>query len=144
MQNMTKTTGNMTHIINSTIYGELLLHYQPRIIKTESENERFLGVVEELLARPDLSPEEDVLLELLIKLIEDFEEKSYQLNVSTPRSRLLHLMDARSLQPSDLVELLGASDTVTGVINGEEEINSEQAKVLGEFFHVDSQLFLPN
>jgi HTH-type transcriptional regulator / antitoxin HigA len=144
MQNMTKTTGNMTHIINSTISGELLLHYQPRIIKTESENERFLGVVEELLARPDLSPEEDVLLELLIKLIEDFEEKSYQLNVSTPRSRLLHLMDARSLQPSDLVELLGASDTVTEVINGESEINSEQAKVLGDFFHVDPQLFLSN
>jgi len=144
MQNMTKTTGSMTHTINSSIYGELLLHYQPRIIKTESENEQFLGVVEELLARPDLSPEEDALLELLVKLIEDFEGKCYQLNASTPRSRLLHLMDARSLQPSDLVELLGSSDTVIGVIDGQQEINSEQAKVLGQFFHVDPQLFLDN
>lgn len=138
---MTKTTGSMTHTINSTIYGELLLHYQPRIIKTESENEQFLAVVEELLARPELSLEEDTLLELLVKLIEDFEEKTYQLHVSTPRSRLLHLMDARNLQPSDLVELLGSSDTVTGLLNGEQEITEEQAKVLGEFFYVQSELF---
>ncbi|BAY60506.1 hypothetical protein NIES22_05650 [Calothrix brevissima NIES-22] len=144
MQNMTKMTGSVTHIINSTIYGELLLHYQPRIIKTEAENEHFLKVVEELLARPDLSPEEDAVLELLVKLIEDFEEKHYQINASTPHSRLLHLMDARSLQPSDLAESLGSVDTVTKLINGEEAINEEQAKILGEFFHIDSHLFLPN
>jgi HTH-type transcriptional regulator/antitoxin HigA len=131
----------MTHTINSTIYGELLLHYQPRIIKTESENEQFLAVVEELLARPDLSPEEDTLLELLVKLIEDFEGKYYQLNASTPRSRLLHLMDARNLEPSDLVELLGSSDIVTGLLDGEQEITEEQAKVLGHFFHVQPELF---
>ena len=141
---MTKTTGSMTHTINPTIYGELLLHYQPRIIKTEEENERFLAVVEELLARPGLSPEEDALLELLVKLTEDFEGKYYQLNASTPRSRLLHLMDARSLQPSDLVELLGSSDTVTGVLDGQRDINQEQANVLGQFFHVDPELFLLN
>lgn len=97
-----------------------------------------------MLARPHLSPEEDALLELLIKLIEDFEEKCYQLNASTPRSRLLHLMEARSLQPSDLIELLGSSETVTEMLNGEEKINEEQAKVLGQFFHVYPQLFLPN
>lgn len=144
MQNMTKTTGSMTHIINSSIYGELLLRYQPRIIKSEEENDQFLGVVQELLARPDLNPEEDALLELLVKLIEDFEEKCYQLNASTPRSRLLHLMEARNLQPSDLAKLLGSNDIATRVINGEEEINEKQAKVLGQFFHVDPKLFLAN
>ncbi|QIR40056.1 transcriptional regulator [Tolypothrix sp. PCC 7910] len=134
----------MTHTINSTIYGELLLHYQPRIIKTEAENEQFLEMVEELLARPNLSPEEDALLELLIKLIEDFEEKNYQINASTPHSRLLHLMDAQNLQPSDLVGLLGSSDAVTKIINGEAEITEEQAQVLGKFFHVAPELFLRN
>ncbi|MEG4576112.1 transcriptional regulator [Microcoleus sp. N3A4] len=55
------------------IYSSLLSQYQPRIIKTEEENERFLEIVEELLSRPNLTPEEDALLELLVKLIEDFE-----------------------------------------------------------------------
>jgi HTH-type transcriptional regulator / antitoxin HigA len=82
----------MTFIFNSDIYSELLSQHQPRIIKTEEENEKFLETVEELLSRSHLTPEEDALLELLVKLIEDFEDNHYQLNVSAPRSRLLHLM----------------------------------------------------
>ncbi|MDZ8026400.1 MAG: transcriptional regulator [Nostoc sp. DedQUE11] len=89
-----------------------------------------------------MTPEEDTLLELLVKLIEDFEDKHYQLNVSTPRCRLLHLMEARSLEQADLVEILGSSEIVANVINGELEITKEQAEALGKFFHVDVSLFI--
>lgn len=139
---MTKTTGKMTLTFNSELYSQLLSQHQPRIIKTEEENEKFLETVEALLSRSDLTPEEDALLELLIKLIEDFEDKHYQLNVSTPRSRLLHLMEARSLEQADLVEILGSSEIVTKVINEELEITKEQAEALGKFFHVDASLFI--
>ncbi|WP_236556954.1 type II toxin-antitoxin system HigA family antitoxin [Calothrix sp. PCC 7507] len=77
------------------------------MIKTEEENDNFLEVVEELLSRSYLTAEEDALLELLVKLIEDFEDKHYKINVSTPLSRLLHLMEAQSLGQNDLVETLG-------------------------------------
>ena len=142
MPNMTKTPGKMTLTFNSDIYSQLLSQHQPRIIKTEEENEKFLETVEELLSRSNLTPEEDVLLELLVKLIEDFEDKHYQLNVSTPRSRLKHLMEARSLEQADLVEILGSSEIVAKVINGELEITKEQAEALGKFFHVDASLFI--
>lgn len=69
----------MTLTINREIYGQLLSRYQPRIIKTEEENEEFLEIVEELLTPNDLTLEEDIL-ELLVKLIEDFEDKHYQIN----------------------------------------------------------------
>ena len=84
MQNMTKTTGKMILTFDSDRYSSLLSQYQPRIIKNEDENEIFLEIVESLLSRNNLTPEEDTLLELLVKLIEDFEEKSYQINASTP------------------------------------------------------------
>lgn len=142
MLNMTKMTGKTTLIFNPDIYSELLAKHQPRIIKTEEENENFLAIVEELLSRLNLSPEEDALLELLVKLIEDFEDKHYQLNVSTPHSRLLHLMDARSVEPADLVKILGSSEVVAKVANGQLEISKEQADALGKFFHVDASLFL--
>lgn len=144
MQNMTKMTGKMTLTFNSEIYSELLSKYQHRVVKTEAENEKFLAIVEELLSRSNLNPEEEVLLELLVKLIEDFEEKHYQLNASTPRSRLLHLMEARSLEQADLVRILGSSEMVSSVINGQREIGKEQAEILGEFFQVDPSLFLSN
>jgi len=134
----------MSITFDANIYSSLLSKYQPRIIKTEEENEIFLEIVEELLSRPNLTPEEDTLLEMLVKLIEDFEDKHYQLNSSTPQSRLAHLMDARSLEPEDLVEIMGSSEAVVEVINGRLEISKKQAEALGDFFHVDPGLFLFN
>ena len=137
-----KTPGKMTLTFNSDIYSQLLSQHQPRIIKTEDENEKFLETVEELLSRSHLTPEEDALLELLVKLIEDFEDNHYQLYVSTPQSRLKHLMEARSLEQSDLVEILGSSEIVTKIMNSELEITKEQAEALGKFFHVEPSLFI--
>jgi len=142
MQNMTNKTGKMTLTFDSDKYSSLLSQYQPRIIKNEDENEIFLEIVESLLSRENLTPEEDTLLELLVKLIEDFEEKHYQLNASTPQSRLIHLMDARSLEPADLIEILGTIEMVTELINGQLEITKKQAEALGKFFHVNPGLFL--
>ncbi|MEH2115891.1 helix-turn-helix domain-containing protein [Nostoc sp.] len=89
-----------------------------------------------MLSRSHLTLEEDALLELLVKLIEDFEDKHYQLNSSTPYSRLLHLMEARGLKQADLVEIMGSSEIVTKIMNSELEITKEQAEALGKFFHV--------
>lgn len=129
-------------MFDSDKYSSLLSQYQPRIIKNEDENEIFLEIVESLLSRKNLTPEEDTLLELLVKLIEDFEEKHYQLNASTPQSRLIHLMEARSLEPADLIEIIGTIEMVTELINGQLEITKKQAEALGKFFHVNPGLFL--
>lgn len=134
----------MTVTFDTDTYSNLLSKYQPRIIKTEEENEIFLEIVEELISRANLNPEEDALLELLVKLIEDFEDKHYQINASTPQSRLLHLMDARSLEAADLVEILWSSEAVVDVICDRLEITKQQAEALGKFFHVDPGLFLFN
>jgi len=43
-------------------------------IKTEDENERMLAIVEKLMDKGEaISPEEEKLLKLLARLIEDFE-----------------------------------------------------------------------
>lgn len=97
-----------------------------------------------MLSRKNLTPEEDTLLELLVKLIEDFEKTHYQLNASTPHSRLLHLMDARSLEPADLVDILGTIEIVTEIVNGQLEITKKQAEGLGNFFYVNPSLLLFN
>ncbi|MEM8780957.1 MAG: transcriptional regulator [Cyanobacteria bacterium P01_G01_bin.49] len=139
---MTKATGKMILTFNETTYSQLLSKYLPRIIKDEQDNEQFLAIVEELLAYPNLTPEEDAILELLVKLIEDFEEKHYQLNASTSHSRLLHLMDVTNVKKADLVGIFGSGEVTENVINGEVEMSYAQAKKLGEFFNVDSSLFL--
>lgn len=116
--------------------------YQPRIIKTEEENDHFLAIAEDLLSRPHLTPEENTLLELLVRLIEEFENQHYSINASTPRSRILHLLEAQDLEVSNLVPIFSSIELVDKVINGDVEVTKEQGEMLGNLFHVDASLFI--
>jgi len=86
---------------NQRRYASLLAKTLPVLIETEVENERMLAEVEKLFDKGDkLTSEEQVLLKLMTHLIQDFEDKHYQLNASTPRGILLELMEARKRQAS--------------------------------------------
>ena len=133
----------MTLIFNSDKYANLLSQYQPRLIRTEEENNKALAIIEELMHCPDRSLEEDELYELLITLIEKFEQDYYSPGkASSPYSLLLFLMEQRNLKQSDLVDAMGSEEVVLEAIAGNREINQPQAKALGRFFQVDPSLFL--
>ncbi|BAY21783.1 hypothetical protein NIES2100_15400 [Calothrix sp. NIES-2100] len=133
----------MTFTFNSDKYRDLLAQYQSKLIRNAEENEKALAIVEELMHRPNRSPEEDELYELLIILIEKFVQKYYSPGkVSQPDSILSFLMDQRDIKESDLVGIIGSLAVVSEVINGQLEISKAQAKALGEFFRVDSGLFI--
>ena len=132
----------MTLIFNPDKYTELLSQYQPKIIRTEAENEKALAIVEKLMHRRDRTPEEDELYELLIALIEKFEQEYYAPGVTaTPHSLLLFLIEQRSLKPADLMGIIGSEEGVYALVNGERDISKEQAVILGSFFYVEPSLF---
>ena len=130
----------MTRTINRESYAKLLAKYQPKVNETEEENEAAIALAEELEHR-DRTPEEDAFLDLLVTLIEKFEDEHYQLHGSTPQSILQHLMEARDIRQEDLIGVIGSRDVVSEVVNGKRGI-SIQAKALGEFFHVSDELFI--
>lgn len=133
----------MTLIFNQDKYKELLVKYQPKLIKTEAENEKALAIVEELMHKSNLSPEENELYELLITLIEKFEQEYYSPGQeSTPHSMLLFLMEQQNIQQSDLVDIFGSGNIVLEVVNGKRDITKSQAKALGSFFKVDTSVFI--
>src|SRR5918912_2033262 len=102
--------------INPDRYKKLLVRVMPVVIQTEEENERALAEVEKLMAKgEDLSPEEDALLQLMATLIQDFEEKFYQPREATPLEVLRHLMEARDLKQSDLLEVFGSKGIASEV-----------------------------
>jgi HTH-type transcriptional regulator / antitoxin HigA len=131
----------MIHTINRNVYGDLLAQHQPKAIKTESENEAAILLAESLEYR-QRTPEEDALLELLIILIEKFEETSYPLPNLEADRMLLHLMEARNMKQEELVGVIGSRGVVSEIVNGKRSISKAQAKVLGELFHVSPSLFI--
>jgi len=129
--------------INPQKYGRLLSKTLPTIIKTEEVNDRAILIVEGLLAKGDkLSSEETVLLELLGKLIADFEEKFYQPREASPQEVLIEMMKARGLKQKDLAEVFGSKSRVSEVVSGKREITKIQAKALADFFKVSAELFI--
>jgi HTH-type transcriptional regulator / antitoxin HigA len=132
----------MINTINRSVYGDLLAKYQPKAIKSEAENEEAIMLAESLEHR-QRTPEEDALLELLIILIEKFEETSYPVPNVEPDRMLLHLMEARNMKQEELVGLIGSRGVVSEIVNGKRSISKTQSKALGELFHV-SPVYLFN
>lgn len=132
------------NVVDTKKYGRLLARTHPSVIETEEENERILSEIEKLMDKGEgRTPEERKLLELLVKLVEDFEEKHYPVPDAPPHEILQELMRQHDLRQRDLVPLLGSSrGTASEVINGKRRISRAQAKALAERFHISVELFL--
>lgn len=132
-----------TTVINPARYKKLLSRVMPVIIQTEEENERLLAEAEKLMAKGEnLSPEEEAILRLMARLIQDFEERFYRPGEATPLEILLHLMEARDLKQSDLLAVFGSKGVASEVVNGKRGISKAQAKALAKFFAVPVDLFI--
>jgi HTH-type transcriptional regulator/antitoxin HigA len=115
----------------------------PVIIETEEENERMLAVVEKLMDKGEnLSPEEDKLLKLLARLIEDFEKRYYKPEDATPLEVLQHLMESRDVKQTHLWEVFGSKGIASEVLSGKRSISKAHARALARYFHVTADLFI--
>ena len=107
--------------LDATRYRRLLSQTMPVVIETEDENERMLATVEKLMEKGEnLSPEEEKLLKLFAKLIEDFEERYYHPKDADPLEVLQHLMEARGIKQAQLWEVFGSKGIASEVLNGAE------------------------
>ena len=133
----------MTLTFDPTHYSELLFQYQPKIIKTEAENEKSLSIVEQLMHQKNRSLEEDALYDLLIVLIEKFELEFYAPSLSpTPESMLEFLMEQQQLTAIDLVPILGSVTIVNDIMTGDREMTITQVKQLAKRFGVEPNVFM--
>ena len=139
----------MTLTLNKKNYLQLLEKTQiiPKIIETEAEYKLYLAVAENLIAKKnERSPEETTLFRLIVKLIEDYEEKIYALEDWSdllPHEILQHLLESSGTKQIDLVGIISTSKgLISSIVNGKRAISKEQAKRLGTYFNVNPSLFL--
>ena len=142
MPSIIKEIGKMTLTFNRETYGALLAQYQPKVIISEAENEQALALAQELEHRKNRTAEEEELLELLITLIEKFEENYYPIPQGKTQDLLRHLLEENDLKQEDLGEIIGSREVISEIFNGKRKINKTQAKNLAKFFNVDVELFI--
>ena len=103
-----------------------------------------LAVVLMHLAIPErgLSAEEEQLMALVSRLIEDYESRTVEMPVFSPLERLRHLVEIHGLKQADLVDVFGSQPVVSQVLSGRRGISKAHAKRLAERFRISAAAFI--
>jgi HTH-type transcriptional regulator/antitoxin HigA len=129
--------------IDNRKYARVLAKVLPRVIATGKEHERILAEVEKLMDKGEhRTAEEDAALELMVRLIKDYEEEHHPLADPSPREMLVYLMEQRNLKQADLLPIFKSRGYVSDVINAKRTISKAHAKQLAAFFKVSASLFI--
>lgn len=132
----------MSSLTVSPEYSHLLSKVLPKVIRTAKENEAYGEILYDLdRRRRALTSAEKELAELLTLLIEDFEQRRYQLPRAKPLGVIRFLMDQHGLNQNDLVDVFGTPSVVSEVLSGKRELNTGHIRRLSERFHVSPELF---
>jgi HTH-type transcriptional regulator / antitoxin HigA len=113
----------------------------PSVIRSDEQNEEYINLLWKLEHKADRTEEETRLAELLTVLINEYEEKHYDLGKATPIEIVQELMAANNLRQKDLVDVFGTESIVSEVLNGKRELNKDHIKRLSERFGVSPAAF---
>ena len=88
-----------------------------KLIKTESNYDEALDITATLMESPSLSDEESDRLEILVTLINAYEEIHHPIPAPDPISYLEFIMEQRNLNRKDLEPFIGRRGRVAEILN---------------------------
>ena len=132
-----------TLVLDNKKYARVLAKVLPRVITSKQEHERLLAEVENLMDKGGhRNAEEDAALELMVRLIQNYEEEHHPLPNPSPEEMLVYLMERRGLRQADLLPIFKSRGYISDVINGKRAISKVHARQLAGFFKVSADLFI--
>lgn len=138
---MPSTTGMSGNEMIEVAERYLLDVASPTPIASARQHEEYLSVLEKLAEKAKPTGREEQYAELLITLIEAYEEKHDPVPDASPIEVLKALMDANSLRQKDLASTFGSESIVSEVLSGKRELNRGQIAKLSKRFGVSPAVF---
>ena len=90
---------------------------KPKVIKTATQYKETLARIERIFdAKPGTAKGDE--LELLLLLVETYEDKAYPIDLPDPITALRFRMEQEGLRPKDLVPYIGSKSKVSEVLSG--------------------------
>ncbi len=91
---------------------------EPQILKTDKQHREFLAEVERLAALdPDPESAQGLRLELLAKLVEDYEKTRFAFAKPDPIDAILFRMEQQGLKQKDIAPYLGGKNRASEVLS---------------------------
>ncbi|MGB6430319.1 MAG: hypothetical protein WBF06_07015 [Candidatus Acidiferrales bacterium] len=113
----------------------------PTPIKSEHQHDQFLSVLDKLAGKERPTPEEVKYAEVLITLIEAYEEERYAIPEAPPIEILRALMSANDLRQKDLVPIFGSESIVSEILHKKRDLNKSHISKLSKRFQISPAAF---
>jgi HTH-type transcriptional regulator / antitoxin HigA len=110
-------------------------------IKTETDHQAALKEIEGLFAAAPDTPEGD-RLEVLVTLVEAYEEKHYSIPKPDPIEAILYHMESRGLTRRDLQPYIGSRARVSEVLNRKRPLTMEMVRNLHKGLAIPAEVLI--
>ncbi len=137
----TQKINNHTGRIPASFLGLQKSFFVLRPIHKKSDYQKALNVATELASRDDLTSEQADYLEILTKIIADYEEKHLEMSKYSPQEILEFLVEENQMSGSDLGRILGSRTLGPALLRGQRTLSKTHIKKLAEYFSVSPALF---
>jgi HTH-type transcriptional regulator/antitoxin HigA len=125
-------------------YGDVLKQYEPQTIRSEREYNRMLAAADQLMQLRKRTAAEERVLDLIVALLQHYEDDRYPIPEAPPHRVLAHLIEAKNISQAELARETGVSrQLITEVLAGRRAISSSNVRKFADFFRVEPQVFLP-
>ncbi len=136
-----RQANNHTGRIPATVLGLQKRFFVLRPIRNKVDYHDALAAATELASRCDLTSEQADYLEVLTKVIADYEEKHFEMSKHSPQEILEFLVEENRMSGSDLGRVLGSRTLGPALLRGERSLSKAHIKKLADYFSVSPALF---
>lgn len=112
-------------------------------IRNENDNDEALDIIDSLFDAQVGSDEAD-FRDVLVTLVEKYEEEVYQIDFPDPISAIKYRMDQLNLTQKDLIPSIGNRSKVSEVLSGKRELSLKMIRALHEHLQIPADILLQN
>lgn len=110
-------------------------------IKTERDYINALRDVESMMDAKEDTPEGDAL-DVLVTLIEAYEEKHHPILPPEPIEAIIHQMESQGLSRKDLIPLLGSRSRVSEILNKKRALSINMIRKLQKGLGISAEILI--
>jgi HTH-type transcriptional regulator / antitoxin HigA len=114
-----------------------------RVIKSDEQHQHFLEEVGRLAGQdPDPSSDEGARLELLAKLVEDYEKAKYPFAKPDPVDAIIYRMEQQDLRQKDIAALLGGKSRASEILSRKRSLTLPMIRALSDELGIPASILI--
>ena len=114
-----------------------------RIIKTGAQHRRYLQEARRLAKRdPAAQSGDGARLELLAKLIEDYEKERFRFRTPDPIEAILFRMEEQGLRQADIAAIVGGKNRASEILSRKRPLTLSMVRALHQKLGIPSELLI--